>query len=521
MTEDQIPQDPAAPDGGRPALTRSSRHRVVAGVCGGLGRYLDIDPVVFRVVIAVLGLTGGLGLFIYGLAWLVVPREAADGDGGATELHRVLTGRVDGQSVGAVLVTVIGTGVFFSSMGDGGQLFPLLLLAALVFLALRYDPERRRRLDGDAPPSARARGPRDRLEDDGPSADWKTWGESVGRDLRVEWKARSAEFQERVRSWQEERAVGGTGERAAGDDGERPADTPPVGPSGYLWDPRHPERNPYGAPTPPGAPAQPWWQRADLPEGDPLRKEPREPDGAETYQERMERRMADHRVRQREAMERHRASMERHREWKARRRAERGSPVLAVSAVLVSVGASWAVAASDHGQQRWSTVLAVALLPLGLAMVVGSRWGRARGLTFLSLLLTAGLVVSAGTSATVAGSTGDHRWTVSAPGELHPEYTLAFGDAKLDLSALDPAGGTLATELRVGAGDARVTVPTGVELRLKVRNGLGEVTLPDGQNFNGPGTDEDVVIEVPDGRPSRGVLELAVTVGAGDIKVVR
>ena len=35
-------------EGQRPPLTRSGQHRVVAGVCGGLGRHLDIDPVVFR-----------------------------------------------------------------------------------------------------------------------------------------------------------------------------------------------------------------------------------------------------------------------------------------------------------------------------------------------------------------------------------------------------------------------------------------------------------------------------------------
>ncbi|MFD0528647.1 PspC domain-containing protein [Kitasatospora arboriphila] len=63
----------------RPPLARSGQHRVVAGVCGGLGRHLDIDPVVFRVVVAVLCLSGGLGLFLYGLAWLIVPREPVDG----------------------------------------------------------------------------------------------------------------------------------------------------------------------------------------------------------------------------------------------------------------------------------------------------------------------------------------------------------------------------------------------------------------------------------------------------------
>ncbi|MFJ5232913.1 PspC domain-containing protein [Kitasatospora sp. NPDC088391] len=509
MTDDQIPADapenPADPP--RPVLTRSSRHRVVAGVCGGLGRYLDIDPVVFRVVLAVLGLTGGLGLFLYGLAWLVVPREAEDGEGGRTELQRVLTGRVDGQSVGAVVLTVIGTGVFLSSMGDGDQLFPLLLLAALVFLALRYDPERRRRINGGAvPPPEAEGGPYDRLDASGPFADWKSWGEAMSRDLRGEWKVRSAEFQERVAAWHGEQAA-----RTAAGRTDAP-DTPPVGPSGYLWDPRHPERDPYGA-TPPGAPAQPWWQRTDLPDGDPLRKQP----PADGRAERAER----HRQAHLEARERHRESMRRHHEWKAARKAERGSSVLGASALLVAAGAAWAVAASGHGQQRWSTVLAVALLPLGLAMLVSARWGRTRGLTFLSLLVTAGLVLAAGSPVTVADSVGDRSWTVAAADTPRERYALGFGDARLDLSAVDPRGGTVRTSLWLGAGDARVVVPSGVELRLKVRDGAGEVGLPDGQSFDGPLTDENVVIEVPDGQPSKGVLDLTVTVGAGNIEVVR
>lgn len=70
------------PEGGRPPLTREEDRRVVAGVCGGLGRHLDIDPVVFRVVTAVLCLTGGLGLFLYGLAWLIVPLEHPRGPPG-------------------------------------------------------------------------------------------------------------------------------------------------------------------------------------------------------------------------------------------------------------------------------------------------------------------------------------------------------------------------------------------------------------------------------------------------------
>ena len=149
MTEDTPP--PAAvsepPRSARPPLERSRDRRVVAGVCGGLGRHLDIDPVVFRVVIAVLCLSGGVGLFIYGLAWLIVPVERTK----RNELQRLLSGRVDGQSLGAVLVTVLGTGIFFSYMGSSGHIFPLLLIALLAFAALRYDPAKHPRRRSQQP----------------------------------------------------------------------------------------------------------------------------------------------------------------------------------------------------------------------------------------------------------------------------------------------------------------------------------------------------------------------------------
>ena len=143
------------PPPSRPPLKRSDSHRVVAGVCGGIGRHLDIDPVVFRVVIAVLCLSGGVGLFIYGMAWLIIPVERT----GQNELQRLLSGKVDWQSLGAVLVTVLGTGIFFSYMGSTGHLFPLLLIALLTFAALRYDPdafEARRRQSQPATPQTAA-----------------------------------------------------------------------------------------------------------------------------------------------------------------------------------------------------------------------------------------------------------------------------------------------------------------------------------------------------------------------------
>jgi phage shock protein C len=56
-------------------LFRSRRDRVIGGVCGGLGNYLDIDPVLVRVVWAILFFAAGVGFLAYILAWIIIPEE--------------------------------------------------------------------------------------------------------------------------------------------------------------------------------------------------------------------------------------------------------------------------------------------------------------------------------------------------------------------------------------------------------------------------------------------------------------
>jgi phage shock protein PspC (stress-responsive transcriptional regulator) len=57
-----------------PALHLSRADRKIGGVCGGLGEWLDIDPVFLRVAFILLGLLGGLGIAVYILLWLFLPR---------------------------------------------------------------------------------------------------------------------------------------------------------------------------------------------------------------------------------------------------------------------------------------------------------------------------------------------------------------------------------------------------------------------------------------------------------------
>ena len=57
----------------RPRLLRDPYDKVIGGVCSGLARYFDIDPVIIRLVMVVLFLTAGIGLLAYIIAWAVIP----------------------------------------------------------------------------------------------------------------------------------------------------------------------------------------------------------------------------------------------------------------------------------------------------------------------------------------------------------------------------------------------------------------------------------------------------------------
>jgi len=56
-------------------LYRSRNNRLIAGVCGGLAEYFDIDLIIVRLITLILVLSFGAGLIAYIIAWIVVPEE--------------------------------------------------------------------------------------------------------------------------------------------------------------------------------------------------------------------------------------------------------------------------------------------------------------------------------------------------------------------------------------------------------------------------------------------------------------
>lgn len=137
--ETQEAQEAPQPAEPRPILRRSRDDRVIGGVCGGLGRYFGIDPVILRIAFVLLLLAGGAGLLLYVIAWIAIPEERP-GD--------ALAGRADGDALGRgggpelVGIALVVVGAFFlvreafPDVFDSDYIWPILLIVlGLVVLA--------------------------------------------------------------------------------------------------------------------------------------------------------------------------------------------------------------------------------------------------------------------------------------------------------------------------------------------------------------------------------------------------
>jgi phage shock protein PspC (stress-responsive transcriptional regulator) len=126
-------------------VQRSRDDRIVAGVCSGAARYLNVDPVIIRVVLAVLTFAGFAGVILYVAAWILLPAEG-DEKSLAAEWFKLDRNeeqvRVAGL-VGAVILAALSI-VGDSSWAWWGGTPWWLLPFALVLYVLWIRPRRRR-----------------------------------------------------------------------------------------------------------------------------------------------------------------------------------------------------------------------------------------------------------------------------------------------------------------------------------------------------------------------------------------
>ena len=56
-------------------LTRATDDVMIAGVAAGIGHYLNIDPIIVRLIFVLMALAGGHGLLIYFILWILMPQD--------------------------------------------------------------------------------------------------------------------------------------------------------------------------------------------------------------------------------------------------------------------------------------------------------------------------------------------------------------------------------------------------------------------------------------------------------------
>ena len=159
-------QQDAAESAARKLLQRSVIDRRIAGVCGGIARYLDTDPAFIRVlwlILTVAGIIGFgigifLGIFAYIICWLIIPEAPAGSEPivqGQKRLERSATdvtlagvcgGIAEYFSVDVTVVRVLWVLLTLCTLVIGGV---LVYLAAWVIMPARAVP-----MAAAAPPAA-------------------------------------------------------------------------------------------------------------------------------------------------------------------------------------------------------------------------------------------------------------------------------------------------------------------------------------------------------------------------------
>ncbi|HET6533043.1 MAG TPA: PspC domain-containing protein [Actinoplanes sp.] len=120
------------PSFSRENLIRPTQGRYVAGVCAAIGRATNTDPVLWRVLLAVLGFFGGVGVLIYLVGWLAIPGE----NDTASPIESLLGRGRSGMKPPSIVLLGAAAVLTFAFVVNDGFRAALLAAAVLVGAAL-------------------------------------------------------------------------------------------------------------------------------------------------------------------------------------------------------------------------------------------------------------------------------------------------------------------------------------------------------------------------------------------------
>src|SRR5262249_3568880 len=172
------------------------------------------------------------------------------------------------------------------------------------------------------------------------------------------------------------------------------------------------------------------------------------------------------------------------------------------SLLLVVLGVLALVDIVGHVTVPFAGYVAAALATVGLGLVIGAWFGRARGLIALGIVLSLCLAIASAahhTAGTWRTSTGDMTWRPTSITQVSDEYTHGFGDSELDLSQVDFTGQNKTVTVRLNAGNLHVNLPSTVDVEVNAKVNVGNANVFD-THWDGVNTPNRTVVDNgPDG----------------------
>jgi phage shock protein PspC (stress-responsive transcriptional regulator) len=463
----------------------------LGGVAAGLAARIGIDPIIVRGIIVVLGVLGAPVLFLYAVAWLLLPDTT-----GRIHLQEVLRGTFDRAIAGIALMVILsalpfGGGWPWWGFGDGPWSFggwistmvwTVILVGAgiwlIVWLATR--------------PSTRATTPGAAGAPGTPAAPGNSAADHTATDATA-FAAASAPTTTSA-------PTGATPAPASG--GTEPA-APPAPPS-----------------TADDAELASWreqqaqWRR----EHDAWRAQ----QAADTRAVQQQKLAEDRRRRQEEAAERNRV----YREKEERTRPSSAFTLIAFGVALLAAGGTvLALLEADLSTtSRIMAALSVALGVFALAIIVnGIRGRRSGGSSAAAIVIVVSLLLT-GAGGWLRGPLVSDRTISWSPvsDDRSMSRTVVSGDVDLDLSDYFAEGTAQrgAIELFVVSGDVDITMPANADSRVEVDVTSGIIRVDDEREGSGAFAGAVVDYESRTGGDNRRLL-VDVYVVAGDITVTQ
>lgn len=149
----------------------------------------------------------------------------------------------------------------------------------------------------------------------------------------------------------------------------------------------------------------------------------------------------------------------------------------AVGALLLTVGLLATFSQMGDFDVAPGQFFGAALVVLGIGLVVGAWWGRARILILLAILVAPIGIVASFVTAPLEGGVGDHTFAPVTAAEVQPDYRSLGGRLTLDLTQLITSPRDIHIAASVAIGQLVVILPEGASIELHTQVGAGDVLV--------------------------------------------